>query len=273
MLTELVRRWVAHNRHTHTERTQEQYQRIIWRFVNNYTPKTVNGLTREHIENFLQHEVFDKGLTNATANTKLATIKSFFRWLEETYDLPNPARKIKMFKALHKQRILSEIEYQKALAVCTDFERDLLEFLSHTGLRSSEMRSFVYGNSTMADDLSYISIIGKGGKPRLCPLNVTAKSILLKYLSPNRTINLPKSIRHRNTLIYMCHRIAERAQIPVFSPHALRHRFATQMMLKNVSLPKIAKCLGHASTRVTEAVYIHFTSIRDIAHCTDVLDK
>lgn len=53
-------------------------------------------------------------------------------------------------------------------------------------------------------------------------------------------------------------RLSERTGI-VFSPHVLRHTCAVWMAQDNVPMQKIAQCLGHTSTRVTEQVYARYS--------------
>lgn len=42
-----------------------------------------------------------------------------------------------------------------------------------------------------------------------------------------------------------------------FTPHCLRHTFATLMYKENMPLEAISKYLGHASTEVTRSIYVH----------------
>jgi integrase len=74
-----------------------------------------------------------------------------------------------------------------------------------------------------------------------------------------------------NALWLQCNRIAARLKIRQFGPHAFRHWFATQMILKGVPMAKVSKILGHASVRTTEQIYAHILP-DDLAHATDVLD-
>ena len=273
MVAEYVRRWVAHNRHTYSEQTQKLYQSVLWRFVKMSAPKFINDLTVEHIENHLERLL--KNCSTRTANSHLHTLRSFLGWCEERYDIPNPAARIKPFRMKPcKQRVLTEEEYHKILAVCQGDEADLVRFLANTGLRVGEFRSLTWSNIDPSSPPRYLKITGKGGRQRLVPLNHTAQSILAKYKrnSNNTPIDFVKNRQGRNTILHLCYRLADRAAIVRFSPHALRHLFATQLHRKKVDLAYISKCLGHASIRVTESVYVHW-KLEDVLGVTDVLDE
>ena len=57
----------------------------------------------------------------------------------------------------------------------------------------------------------------------------------------------------------LCRRIAQfiAAQGPPISLHGLRHSFASVANSQNVPMFSISKALGHSSTSVTSAVYMH----------------
>jgi integrase len=269
----VTRRWVRYNRHTHSHRTQENYKRIIWRFVHGYAPAELQDTTVEHIERYLDDIL--QHCSARTANSHLTAIKSFFRWLNERYDLPNPAARVKMLKeSPPKQRVITHEEYQKVLAVCQNDEADVIQVLANTGLRIAELRSLTWENVDANEPPRYLSFLGKGSKLRLVPLNKTCQAILGKYKrkSNNSPMKFLESRRGRNTILFMCHRLAKAAGIPQFGPHALRHYAATRLYHKKVELSRISKVLGHASTRVTETIYIHW-GLEDVIGVTDILDE
>lgn len=237
---------------------------VIWRF-RRFMPDNLHRLSREHIEQYLLAIPH----SNRTKNAHLTCIKSFLRWCSEIYDIPNVAARIKMLpENPPRQRVISETEIQKVLEICTEKEADVIKFLANTGLRASEFTSLSWGN--ISPDRQMLTIIGKGRKQRCVPLNDTCRAILAKY--PKTThLNLTKSYSSRNQLYSLCKRLAGRAGIPVFGPHALRHHFVTQM-LKTVPLHLVSKIIGHADSRTTEKIYWHLKAEQDLKGKTDVLD-
>jgi len=243
---------------------------VIKRFIS-FAPFYVTDLKAEHIEHYIEH-VLEKHI-NRTGNAHLTALKSFCRWLEEHYDLPNPCSKIKMLdEDPPRVRVLNDQEYQKVLVVCKSNERNVILFLAHTGLRSSEFQQLTWSNITY--DRYFIKLSGKGRRCRLIPLNKTCQTILNNgSRKPNSTnLNLTKNYKSRGSLYRLCKKLAKHAGIPRFGPHALRHYFATALYRKGIPLQFISACLGHADTRTTEQIYIHIWPPRDLLGVTDVLD-
>ena len=83
---------------------------------------------------------------------------------------------------------------------------------------------------------------------------------VLPYVSPGT----------KNALYLQFSRLAKRAGIEKFGPHALRHYCATQLLLGGVASATVSKIMG-VSVRVIEKHYSHILT-SDIAHATDVLD-
>lgn len=261
--------WLSYNRR-YKSRTQIHYRMVIERFAI-FAPIYAADLKAEHIECYIEH-ILEKYI-NRTANAHLTALKSFCRWLTEYYDVPNPCLKIKMLdEDPPKVRVLDDQEYQKVLAVCKPKERDVILFLAHTGLRSSEFQQLTWSN--ISHDRYFIKLFGKGRRYRLIPLNKTCQ-IILNNVSrkPNSTtIDFIKSYESRDSLYRLCKKLARHAGIPRFGPHALRHHFATALYRKGVPVQFISACLGHADTRTTEKIYVHLWPPKDLLGVTDILD-
>lgn len=269
LFTEATIGWLSYNRR-YKLRTQIHYRMVIGRFAK-FAPAYISDLKPIHIERYLEH-VLEKYI-NRTANAHLTALKSFCRWLTEHYDLPNPCLKIKMLDEDPPQvRVLDDQEYQKVLSICNPKERDIILFLFHTGLRSSEFQQLTWSN--ISQDRRFIKLVGKGRRFRIIPLNKTCQKILNNVSrKPNSTnLNLTKNYKKKNSLYYLCKKLARHARIPRFGPQALRHYFATSLYTKGVPVQFISACLGHADTRTTEKIYIHIWPPRDLLGVTDVLD-
>lgn len=240
-----------HSRHTHIG-----YERTLRRFLD-YAPTDYNDICPEIIERFLQ----SLSLGTNTINTVITGLKSFGRYCEEFHDLPNPTSKVKYLRPVpFKQRIITPAELDKILAVCKDGERAMMLFLANTGLRVGELKALTMESISPDGRLLYIT--GKGGKQRAVPLNQVAKA------------NLPSAInfsKSHKKLYNTCQKLARKAGIKPFSPHSLRHFFATELS-KSVPLCLLSKLLGHANTSITERIYIHLGDA-DLVGLTDILDK
>ena len=263
--------WLRYSQPRRTPRTYSHYAMVIDRFKP-YAPLDMADLTVEHIERYLTKLLTANSRNpGRMANAHLTAIKSFCRWSAERYEVPNPAAKIKMLpEKPPRQRVLTPTEYASVLRICRGLESDAITLLGHTGLRASEFRSLTWAN--VADDLRSLSITGKGRKHRLIPLNQTCQTCLRKYeRSHSTTMDFVKSYHARDALYKLCKRLAKRAEINRFGPHAIRHYFATELLRRGVPIAKVSKILGHASIRTTEQIYIHWLP-DDLAGATDVLD-
>jgi len=269
LFAEAIIGWLSYNRR-YKPRTQIHYKMVIKRFAK-FAPIYAADLKAEHIEHYIEHVL--ENYINRTANAHLTALKSFCRWLAEYYDLPNPCLNIKMLDEDPPQvRVLNDQEYQKVLAVCKPKEFDVIRFIAHTGLRSSEFQQLTWDN--ISYDRRFIKLVGKGRRLRLVPLNKTCQTILNNVSrKPNSTtMDFIKSYKSRDSLYRLCKKLAKDAGISRFGPHALRHYFSTALYRKGVPVQFISACLGHADTRTTEQIYVHLWPPKDLLGVTDVLD-
>lgn len=259
-----IRRFLNQIEQRHSSRTYTLYKFILRRFED-FMPRNIEQLTREHIEQYLFSL---KNQTNRSINCHLIGIKSFCRSVSEWWGLENPAKNIrKLPEAPPKQRILSKEEYTKILSACDSGERDVITFLSHTGLRDSEFQSLKTGNFN--SDHSMIHIVGKGQKRRSVSLSKSCQKIINS--KPDDTMYLLKSYQSKYALANLCMRLSRRAAIPRFGPHSLRHYFADSLRREKIPIYTISKLLGHSSIKTTE-IYLHQTD-EDLKGVTDVLDE
>ena len=252
----LVIEFLRFIRRRYSEHTHIGYERAL-RLFSAYAPVDYEDICPEIIERFLQ----SLSLGTNSINTTITGLKSFCRYCEEYHDLPNPTVKVKYLKPKpSRQRILSVKELQQILDVCKDGERAIILFLANTGLRIGEMKALTMECVSPNGRLLYV--IGKSNKQRAVPLNKVAKANLLN------AINFSKSCKK---LYNICQQLSKRAGIRPFSPHSLRHYYATQMS-QHVNIYLLSKCLGHSSVTITEKVYIHITDT-EMQGLSDCLDR
>lgn len=244
----------------HTTRTQGHYRMVLDRFVAGLPPDVRRLVQIEpfHLKEYL-YRLRDLSNSNRTLNAHLTAIKSFCRHYSRRHRCSNPASEVPMFTEDPPQvRFLTPKEFETIIKVANDMQRARLLFLAHTGLRASEFASLAPDSVNHA--LTSITITGKGRRKRTIPLNQTARKAL-QQLKPATA----------NALNTMCRRLAHKVKIPLFGPHALRHWFATQLLLKGVPIIKVSLLLGHRSVRTTQKCYSHILSA-DLADVTFVLD-
>lgn len=111
-------------------------------------------------------------------------------------------------------------------------------------------------------------------KTRIVPLNNICREILQKYkrLVDSELLQISARYPGSEGASWLCRRISRKTKMPKFGAHAIRHRFATEMIRKGVSIYKVSKILGHSSVKITEQIYIHLVP-QDLLGITDILDN
>lgn len=239
-----------------SQHTQRRYRDALYRFLGDM-PEFVDEIKAEHIEIHLQK----LRVSNNSKNTYLVAVRSFFHYLADYHDIPNVAEKIKNFRSEPvKQVVISENELEKILEVCKSKECSVIRFLAATGLRAQEFCDL--NARSVSPDLKYITIIGKNKKRRTVPLNETARIAWpdIFYKKWNR-----------DKLTWLCRKLADKAGIPRFGPHALRHYWETELIKRGIPISLVAKIAGH-SVEVAIKIYSHICH-DDILGLTDILDK
>ena len=233
---------------------------------------------RTDIQGYMQ-QLARQCLAPKTQARRLSAIREFYRFLfSEKRIIKNPADYLispKIGKSLPKY--LSESEVDRLLSVAEKEDRriyTMLEILYASGVRVSEL----VGLSVMAvtQDNKTMTVIGKGNKERIVPLNEPAARALERWLTiretriPSGRTNkwlFPSSskIGHltRDGFFKHLKRIALLAGVAPerVSPHVFRHSFASHLIAHDADLRSVQKMLGHADIATTE-IYTHVLSDR-----------
>jgi len=228
-------------------------------------------------------EMILRGLQKSTVNRRLATLRSFFRFLQrEGYLKANPARIVnspKMTRLLPKFLTVDDafalVERPEGIGFAPSRDRAILELLYSSGIRVSELSNLNLDNLNMKEGL--IKVRGKGKKERIVPVGRKAIEALKGYLIER---SLLKKIHNALFLNRSGTRLSDRGVRRVvvkyarqillgkIGPHTLRHTFATHLLQGGADLRVIQELLGHASLSTTQK-YTHL----DITHLIDVYDK
>jgi integrase/recombinase XerD len=207
-----------------------------------------------------------RGLSARTQARRLSAINGFFTFaMSERLVSKNPADGIyspKLGRPLPKY--LSPAEVVSLISAAGESARDdfMMELLYGTGLRVSEMVSLPYSRDFAAKGV--ISVIGKGSKERLVPVNAEIRRKFERYdgaredskwLFPGRDAR-----RHitRDAFFKIMKRLAVTAGIGPerVSPHVIRHSFASHMLANGADLRSLQTMLGHADIATTQ-IYTH----------------
>src|SRR5690606_17056051 len=105
------------------------------------------------------------------------------------------------------------------------------------------------------------TVVGKGGKARLCFLDERTETLLDLYLETRKDNLQPLFLTdsgHRITpgTIQETFKSIRKATGIECHPHTLRHSFATNLLQTNTNLYYVSKLLGHSQLNTTQQ-YLH----------------
>ena len=250
-------------------------------FVAEFNGRTVASLEPEAVDTivmrrFLGH-LKERGQSRNSVARKLAAVRSFYKYLDkEDIVEENPAKLISTpKKEKHLPRFLYYPEIEALLSAPDTAElagkRDkaLLEVLYASGLRVSELVSINHGSIDFA--VGYVRVHGKGNKERLVPLGEPALLAVKDYMKAkgNQSEKTEPLFLNKNgsrltdrSVRNILNKYVELASIKQhFSPHSIRHSFATHLLDAGADLRSVQEFLGHASLSATQ-VYTHVTKGR-----------
>ncbi len=216
----------------------------------------------------------DAGLHNNSIRTKLAALKSFFKFCyRRNLISANPAAAVSAPKLEKKlPAFLQRREVDKLMQV---FDANdaigarnaaLCELLYSSGLRVSEICALTPEQIDSYD--RQVRIVGKGNKERIVPIGEQAMKAIGRYaaLRPRLSAGIaaaPFFLSKSGRRLYPAdlYRIVRKALAPLTesarkSPHVLRHSFATHLLDNGADIQAVSEMLGHSSLSTTQ-IYTH----------------
>ena len=232
------------------------------------------------ITGFLDHLEHDRGNLARTRNTRLAAIRSFYRYasLREPAHAGQIARVLAIPQKRYDKAQITYLTKPEATALIAAPDRGRWEgrrdhvFLAlaiHTGLRISELLSLRRADITLGA-VAQVRCTGKGRKERAVPLTPTTAKVLRTWLreiptGPDAAVFGTRAGRplsrdaiehrlaiHTATASTSCLTISGKH----VTAHLLRHTCAMNLLHAGVDSAVIAMWLGHEDLRSTQA-YLH----------------
>ena len=256
--------------------TIKAYQYDIQKFIEFLTEKSVRvqQATKSDIRDFLSNQ-YDLGLTKKTVARRLASIKSFYKYLINIEFIDkNPSlflQSPKLSKELPNfidEKIIDDLMNQPDIDTVKGLrDKAIMELFYSTGMRLSELINLDIGSINTKDHL--IKVVGKGNKDRLIPFGKRAKFCIENYLKKralalkssfegtplfvnSKNQRVPKRTIQRRVSNYI-KLVAEGKRL---GPHILRHSFATHLMNKGADIRAVGDLLGHSNLSSTQ-IYTH----------------
>ena len=233
----------------------------------------VPDLSSELVRRFLDHLEDERGCSAYTRNQRLTAIRAFARFVASR----DPAHvawrghisAIASKKATSKPVLWLAVDEMQALLNVPDRttrhgrnEHAILLFLYKTGARVSEatqlrVRDLQIGRRDGGHAL--VTLHGKGGKVRQCPLRPEIERVLVELVEGRAAVDAVFLNRRQQPFTrFGVYWVVERcaAQVPALvgrkiTPHVLRHTTACHLVFAGVDINTVRAWLGHSSIDTT----------------------
>jgi site-specific recombinase XerD len=218
-----------------------------------------------------------KDLKPTSKNRKIASIKSFLKWLYENEyiqeDLSHRVHINKVNLSLPKYLSVDEVlslfkTINESIKIKESFkleqEKLMIALMYGCGLRVSEVIGLTWSQIHLKRKC--LIVTGKGKKQRMVALPQGVMKLLNKYKSDGEFLFEGLTQRKIYSMVAgWCQRAGILRRI---NPHALRHSYATHLLMSGADLRSIQELLGHESLTATQK-YTHL----DIDHLARMLES
>ena len=262
----------------YSSNTIESYKNDLMKFYDFSKEKgiKIHSITKETMKEYLAH-LKKLDMNDKSISRNISCIRTFYKFLltekvitnnpSEFIELPKLKKSLPTVLSLQEVERLLEIEVKDAY---TARNKAMLELMYATGLRVSELVNLKLGDVDLEEVV--VRTMGKGNKERVIPLGDYAAKALDEYiygyrmtLMKNKTTDYLFLNNHGNRMtrqgfFKMIKKLAKEKEIRTnFSPHTLRHSFATHLLDSGADLRSIQELLGHSDISTTQ-IYTHVSN-------------
>lgn len=232
------------------------------------------------VQQFLAQR-FDAGASARSNARLLSTLKQYYRHLVRLGDRQDNPTALISAPRIHRSlpQSMAESDVEKLLQA-PDLESDyglrdrcMLELMYSSGLRVSELVGLQLNQVNTR--LGLVRLVGKGSKERVVPVGEEALHWLTRYLEQARPglqgLKAPSDalfLSSRGSAITrqafwqnIKKHLLKAGVKSAFSPHSLRHAFATHLLNHGADLRTVQMLLGHSSLSTTQ-IYTHIAQTR-----------
>jgi integrase len=241
------------------------------RWVKEWGEVPCNGITRAMVKQFILHRA---KVSHHVANKEIRCLRATFNYgIELEIIANNPVKGIN-FLPIGKRikRIPTPEELDKIIAVADSDTQDYLYVIRDTMARISEVNRLIWDDIDLKNrTIALYTRKKKGGNftPRMVPMTDRLHDILLRRYAEKEP-DRPWVFWHRywsrkagkmveGAYLYrkkLMSALCEKAGVPFFSFHTMRHSGASVMANSNVPIGAIQRILGHENSTTTE-IYLH----------------
>ncbi len=230
------------------------------------------NITLTDIYSYMNYLSRDRGLNNTSRARKVATIRSFYKYLTNkakllevnpVQDLDSPRLKKSLPKYLNLEESLELLDSVDGKNSSRDY--CILALFLNCGLRISELVG-LNKTDVRGDQLR---VLGKGNKERMLYLNDACQRALENWLTERDSLTLVDqnalfvTLQNRRRIstaavhkLVKKHLAAAGLDSSQYSSHKLRHTAATLMLQNGVDVRTLQEVLGHDHLNTTQ-IYTH----------------
>lgn len=241
----------------------------------------VNDITTEDLR-LCVAELSQQKMAAASINRFIAAVRTFFAYCRKfDYIKINPSvnlSSVKLPKYMPRFLTSPEIDElceqpEKKELLWATRDRALFEMMYSSGCRVSEIAGLKF--SDMSEDFSSAVVTGKGRKDRRVYFESDAQVALKKYIEDRKNLFLGLNKKDEVKEVFVNQKGNPLTAHGVrwilsrytglegtnhhVSPHALRHTFATAMLMQGADVRIVQELLGHSSVSTTQR-YTHITT-------------
>lgn len=262
----------------YSSNTIEAYRNDLEKYYefNKNKNTSIHDIKKEDIKLYLK-ELQKQKMSDKSIARNISSIRTFYKFLLTDKTVrQNPIELIEMprlKKTIPTVLSQEEVESLLDIQVVDAFSarnKAMLELMYATGLRVSELINLKIKDIDLNDEI--VRTMGKGSKERIIPLGDYAKEALECYIFAYRDSLLKLNINdylflnnHGNQItrqgfFKILKKLAREKNIKTnFSPHTLRHSFATHLLDHGADLRSIQELLGHSDISTTQ-IYTHISN-------------
>ena len=259
----------------YSNNTIESYKRDLTKFYV-YIDKDLKKVSKDDIKDYLKH-LYDDNMNERSIARNISTLKTFYKFLNILKIINNnPVDSISSPKLGKKlPNTLSEEDINKLLDIklidnYSYRNKAMLELMYATGLRVSELVNLKVYDVNLEEAI--VKTMGKGSKERIIPIGDYALNALKIYINEYRSTLFKREVNDylflnnhgmkmtRQGFFKIIKKLASEQGINKdFSPHTLRHSFATHLLSHGADLRIIQELLGHSDVSTTQ-IYTHMSN-------------
>lgn len=261
----------------YSNETIDSYMNDLYKYYQYIKQKNLNisNIKRKDIMGYTKY-LRQKQLSTNSINHNISVLRTFYKFLVisnrfvtdpiEYLEVPRLRKTLPKVLSYDEVKSLLDIDLLNKYSYRN---KAMLELMYATGLRVSELVNLKLNDIDLEMDL--LRTIGKGSKERIIPIGDYAIYFVKIYINEYRSQLLKENTDYvflnnhgkklsRQSFYKLVKELAIKKNIKTeFSPHTLRHSFATHLLDRGADIVSIKEMLGHSSLSTTQ-IYTHISN-------------